>query len=177
MEPQRVGRQAAAILDPETTVSASILVDVPVDVAFRVFTSDMGAWWPESHHIGTAALSAAIIEPRVGGRWYELDSDGTTCDWGLVLAWDPPDHVAMSWQLTPEFRRDGVARHASRIDVRFEPRPDGTTLVTLIHSDLQNHGEGWRDLRDKVGAPGGWAGILRIYGDRAGSSASGRSVT
>jgi hypothetical protein len=34
-----------------------------------------------------------IMEPKVGGRWYELDEDGTQCDTGRVLVYEPPEHL------------------------------------------------------------------------------------
>jgi hypothetical protein len=64
-------------------------VQAPPAVAWRVFTEKMGAWWPlVTHKIGKATAVDAVIEPRVGGRWYERGQDGSTCDWGRVLAWD-----------------------------------------------------------------------------------------
>jgi hypothetical protein len=30
----------------------------------------------------------AVIEPGIGGRWYEHGEDGSMCQWGGVLAWD-----------------------------------------------------------------------------------------
>ena len=62
----------------------------PPAVAWRVFTEKMGTWWPlATHKIGKATAVDAVIEPRVGGRWYERGDDGSTCDWGRVLAWEP----------------------------------------------------------------------------------------
>jgi hypothetical protein len=41
----------------------------------------MGAWWSLAmYKIGKAAAINAIIEPRVGGCWYERGDDGGTCD-------------------------------------------------------------------------------------------------
>ena len=54
-----------------------------------MFTERFGTWWPAEHHIGAADLADAIIEPRVGGRYYERGVDGSECDWGRVLAYDP----------------------------------------------------------------------------------------
>ena len=72
------------------------------------------------HHIGEGDLEEAIIEPFEGGRWYERTTDGNECDWGTVLVWDPPRHVALSWAIDGEFGSD--PNHASRIEVTFTPR-------------------------------------------------------
>jgi uncharacterized protein YndB with AHSA1/START domain len=154
--------------DPTTTVVASIVVDVPIDHAFRVFTADMTAWWPRDHHIGAVPMAAAVLEPRTGGRWYELGEDGSDCQWGLVLAWDPPHHVGLSWHLDGDFRYDPDARRSSRVDVRFRSQADGSTLVELTHSDLDRHGPSWQRLRGSVS--GGWQTILGRYRDRARST-------
>jgi uncharacterized protein YndB with AHSA1/START domain len=172
MEMKRATGSASLVGEAETTVRASVVVDAPIEHAFRVFTADMGAWWPKSHHIADASMAAAILEPRVGGRWYELGVDGSTCEWGVVLAWDPPHHVAFSWHLDGDFRLDRVPGHASRVDVWFTAQDDGSTLVGLEHSDLDRHGDGWRRLRDQVGAPGGWTGILARFAERIASRPS-----
>ncbi len=65
-------------------------VQAPQAVAWRVFTEKMGAWWPLAYYkIGKANAVDAVIEPRAGGRWYERGDDGSTCQWGSVLAWEP----------------------------------------------------------------------------------------
>jgi hypothetical protein len=46
-------------------------------VAFRVFAEGRTTWWPAEHHIGSADLAEAVIEGRVGGRWYERGVDGS----------------------------------------------------------------------------------------------------
>ena len=170
METSRATGGRNHVADPDTIVRASVVVDAPIDHAFRIFTSDMGSWWPKSHHIADAPMAVAILEPRVGGRWYELGVDGGTCDWGVVLAWDPPNQVAFSWHLDGDFRLDRVPTHASRVDVRFTTQQDGSTLVELEHSGLDHHGDGWQRLRDQVGAPGGWTGILGWFAERVGAS-------
>ena len=140
---------------------ASIVVYAPIERAFKVFTAEMTAWWPADHHIGQVDMVAAILEPRIGGRWYELGVDGSECEWGMVLAWDPPRHVAVSWHLDGDYRYDPDARRSSRIDVHFRSQPDGSTLVELVHSGLDHHGPTWQRLRD--GVSGGWIGLLRGF--------------
>ena len=151
----------------ETAVRASVVVRAPIEHAFEVFTSDIGSWWPDSHHIGSVPMVAAYIEPRVGGRWYELGDDGSECLWGVVLAWDPPKHVALSWHLDGDFRYDPEITRSSRVDVRFRALDADTTLVELEHSGLDHHGPGWQRLQGPITR--GWAFILGRFGDRTGS--------
>ena len=87
-------------------VRKSVFVNAPQARAFDVFTSGMGRWWPKTHKIGPADLDRPIIEPRAGGRWYELDVDGSECEIGKVAAWEPPARLVLIWQLTPEFTYD-----------------------------------------------------------------------
>lgn len=80
-------------------VRKSILVKAPAGRAFEVFARRMGSWWPKSHSIGTSPQADVVIEPRAGGRWYERGADGSECDWGRVLAWEPPARLLLAWQL------------------------------------------------------------------------------
>lgn len=66
-------------------INGKITVSVPVEQAFRVFTSSFDSWWPREYHFGQAEMAEAILEPGEGGRWYERGTDGTERDWGRVL--------------------------------------------------------------------------------------------
>ncbi len=75
--------------DPNS-VRKTVIVKAPPAVAWRVFTEKMGTWWPlGDYKIGKAKAIDAVVEPRVGGRWYERGDDGSTTEWGSVLAWEP----------------------------------------------------------------------------------------
>src|ERR1700738_2810923 len=89
-------------------VRKSISVKAAPERAFRVFTAEMTRWWRPDHHIGKSPLKAAVVEPRAGGRWYEVGEDGTTCEWGKVLVWEPPARIVFAWQLTGEWKYDPI---------------------------------------------------------------------
>ena len=154
----------------DTTFRTSITVHAPVERAFTVFTEGFDTWWPRSHHIGKADMAEAVIEPRVGGRWHERGVDGSECEWGRVLAWDPPHHIAMSWHLTGEWGYDADPDRASRVDVRFVVVSDSDTRVELEHSGLDRHGSDWRAVRDGISSDGGWIALLGFYGETAKNS-------
>jgi uncharacterized protein YndB with AHSA1/START domain len=111
-------------------VRKSVLVRAPRAIAFEVFTASMGAWWPmASHHIGAADCADVRIEPRVGGRWFERGTDGSDCDWGHVLAWEPPARVVLAWQLNATFDHDPALQ--SEVEVRFTALDAERTQVDL----------------------------------------------
>jgi uncharacterized protein YndB with AHSA1/START domain len=151
----------------EPVVRTSVRVEVPIERAFRVFTEGFDTWWPRSHHIGSAEMVEGTIEPRLDGRWFERDADGQECDWGRVLAWDPPRHVALSWHLNVDFDYDPDPAKASRVDVHFVAAGDRATLVELVHSELDRHGPDWPKLAESVSSGGGWPGLLQDYAERA----------
>jgi len=101
----------------ETTVRKQITVNAPIAKAFEVFTTRFDSWWPRSHHIASVDMAEAILEQRAGGRWYERGVDGSECEWGKVLEFDPPSHLALSWHINADFKHDPGP--ASRIDVWF----------------------------------------------------------
>jgi hypothetical protein len=106
-------------------------------------------------------MKDAVMEPRVGGRWYEIDEDGSECEWGKVLAWEPPGRVLLAWQIDSRFRYDPT--RVSEVEIRFTPESPGVTLVELEHRHLERLGAEADDLRQKVDAPNGWTAILDHY--------------
>ena len=153
-------------------VRKSIFVSASVDHAFDVFTSGIGNWWPKSHKIGPAELDRPIIEPRAGGRWYELDIDGTECEIGKVAIWEPPARLVLIWQLTPEFTYDPEL--VTEVEVTFTPEGNGTR-VDLEHRDLERMGDKADAMRESVSGPGGWPALLQLFADTAEQQRSGGS--
>lgn len=143
-------------------ISGTRTIDVPVERAFRVFTDSFGSWWPAEYHIGAADMAEAIIEPREGGRWYERGIDGSECDWGQVLAWDPPHRLVVTWQINGEWQYDPDPQHASEIEVRFTADGRGQTTVELEHRHLDRL-VGGQAIHDAISGGGGWSSILDSF--------------
>jgi hypothetical protein len=145
-------------------VGHTLTVEAPIERAFAVFTEGFGGWWPASHHLGESELVDAIIEPRAGGRWYERNADGSECDWGHVIAWEPPRRVLLAWQLDADWRFDPDL--VTEVEVRFEA--DGErTRVAFEHRHLERMGARAEEVRRSVDSPEGWRGILARYGEAA----------
>jgi uncharacterized protein YndB with AHSA1/START domain len=140
-------------------VRRAVTVNAPPERAFEVFTAGIASWWPlDKAHIGSQPPTEAVVEPREGGRWFERAADGTECDWGRVLAWDPPHRVLFSWAIGADFKPDPTI--ATEVEVRFAADGEGATRVELEHRGLEVYGEHAGQMRDTFGSPGGWAGML-----------------
>ena len=147
-------------------VRKSVFVNAPQTHAFKVFTSGIGRWWPKSHKIGQSALERPVIEPFAGGRWFELDVDGSECEIGKVAAWEPPSRLLLIWQLTPEFTFDPDL--VTEVEVTFAPEGEGTR-VDLEHRHIERMGDKADAMRESVSGPGGWPALLQLYADEANS--------
>lgn len=103
--------------DPNS-VQKSVNVNATQEIAWRVFTEKMGTWWPLAYYkIGKVSAIDAIIEPHVGGRWYERGDDGSTCQCGSVIAWEPPLRLLLSWDINADWQYDATLK--TEIEVRF----------------------------------------------------------
>ncbi|MEU8134917.1 SRPBCC family protein [Streptodolium elevatio] len=152
-------------------VRVEISVDADVERAFAVFTEQGHTWWPAPYKLGQGgARTGLVIEPKAGGRWYETTDDGAECAWGTVLAFDAPNHLALSWAITPTFAPEPDENKASRVDVTFAADGAGKTTVVLVHSQLERHGDGWEQARDGLADQGAWPGVLAAYAALASST-------
>ena len=148
---------------PTATVKRTLHLNVPIEHAFRVFTERMGSWWPASHHVGETPFKDILIDPRAGGRWYEVNVKGEECLWGTVLAWEPPKRVVLSWHLQPDWSFSPDMARASEVALEFVAEGLEKTRVEFEHRHLERHGAGWEKLHEQVGAEGGWPMILEQY--------------
>src|SRR5262249_11498068 len=87
-------------------VRKSIRVNANQAHAFEVFSAGRGRWWPRTHTIGKPPMQTAVLEPRLGGRWYELSADGSQAGVGKVLVWEPPERFVISWDLNSNWKPD-----------------------------------------------------------------------
>src|SRR3954466_14583229 len=158
----------ATVTEQTAAVRKSVTVKASVEHAFKVFTEGFDTWWPRSHHIGKKPMQKAVIEPRAGGRCSGREADGNECQWGTVTAWEPPNRLVIAWHIAPNFQdTDLDVSKSSEVDIRFTPEPGGTTRVDLEHRHLERHGTDVEQLRKGIGGPGGWSGLLQMFGRTA----------
>jgi uncharacterized protein YndB with AHSA1/START domain len=151
--------------DQEIAVHRSVSVPLSRERAFELFTARMGAFWPSSHSIGAAEIADVLLEPRVGGRWYERGVDDSECDWGRVAAWEPPTRIVLLWQIGMDWKMDPDLE--TDVEVTFTEEGAGRTRVDLTHRHLERYGEQAEAMRATFESPGGWDAILGAFVEQA----------
>ncbi len=142
-------------------VRQHIRVAATPERAFEIFASRMGRWWNPSHSINASPQKDVVIEGRAGGRWFEVGGDGSECEWGKVLVWDPPARLVLAWQLNAEWKYDSAL--VTELELQFAPDGAGFTRVDLEHRNLERYGEKAEAVAASLSSPDGWGGLLRRY--------------
>lgn len=152
----------------ETTVAPvvrSVTVKRSVEEAFRIFTDEIGSWWPleaysraYSQRAGEGVTAETVIlEGRSGGRIYEVMSDGTEAGWGEVLVWEPPQRLVLSWN-------PSLKSVPTEVEVTFTAHGDGTR-VEVEHRGWERLGEDERQIREEYVQ--GWPIVLGRFAPAA----------
>ena len=156
--------------EPIEPVVVAVEVRRGIEDAFRVFTAEIGAWWPVADHsVEPDRVAAVILEAGVGGRLYERWHDGHEADWARVLAWEPPARLLLSWQPNPD-------RPApTEVEVRFLALEPDHTRVELEH-------RGWERLgaqgpESRAGYESGWPVVLESFAAMAMDGAGAGAVS
>ena len=63
----------------ETTVRRQVVVEVPLERAFRVFTEEFDGIKPREHNMLEVDIAETVFEARAGGRIYDRGVDGSEC--------------------------------------------------------------------------------------------------
>jgi uncharacterized protein YciI len=134
-------------------IRRQVLVEAGPELAFEVFTAEIGSWWPvgTGHSVygegsGVAFRSGQLVETGAGGG---------EAVWGTVLDWDPPRGFRMSWHPGSDPEK------ASEVEVSFWPVDEGRTIVTVEHRN-------WERRPDPLAARDeyrqGWPRVVQAYG-------------
>jgi uncharacterized protein YndB with AHSA1/START domain len=145
-------------------IRRTLVVPVPVERAFELFTNGIGLWWPAANSCSKEDLATVVLETEVGGRWFELNMDGLVTQWGQVLAWEPPQRLVLSWQLTAAGEPEPDPARASEVEIRFRTEEPAATRLELEHRAFAHHGNrGAISCRVNMDSVAGWDRILRCY--------------
>jgi uncharacterized protein YndB with AHSA1/START domain len=138
---------------------------VPLERAFTGFTEDFGRFKPPEHNLLQVEIAETMFEPRVGGHLYDRGVDGSECRWARVLAYEPPNRVLFSWDISPQWQLESDLEKTSEVEVRFIAETSERTRVELEHRNLERHGEGWEGVREGVRGEEGWPLYLQRFAD------------
>jgi uncharacterized protein YndB with AHSA1/START domain len=155
----------------ETSIRTSVVVEVPIDRAFRVFTEDFDRIKPRDHNMLEVDIAESVFEPRAGGRVYDRGVDGSECQWARVLAYEPPDRIVFSWDISPQWQIESDLERTSEVELRFTADGPERTRVELEHRHLDRHGDGWEGMRAGVEGDEGWPLYLKRYAEVAAEDA------
>jgi uncharacterized protein YndB with AHSA1/START domain len=142
-------------------VRRSVTVRSSRERAFSVFTDGFDRWWPRSHTTAEAPLKKAVIEPRVGGRWFGLGEDGRESEWGEVLVFDPPARLVLAWRIGAQWTYD--PNLLTEVEVTFTDLGQRQTRVDLEHRGLERLGAAGEAARAAIASPNGWGGLLEAF--------------
>ena len=148
-----------------TAIQLSIVVEAPLERAFHVFVDDFDRIKPREHNMLAVDIEETVFEPHVGGRIFDRGVDGSECQWARVLAFEPPDRLVFSWDISPGWQIETDPDKTSEVEVRFVAETANRTRVELEHRNLDRHGAGWEGARDGVDAGDGWPLYLRRYAE------------
>jgi uncharacterized protein YndB with AHSA1/START domain len=147
----------------ETSVRTQIVVDAPLEQAFSVFTEDFDRIKPREYNVLAVDIAETVFEARGGGHIFDRGVDGSECRWARVLAYEPPNRVVFSWDISPRWQVETDPEKTSEVEVRFIPEGPERTRVEVEHRNLDRHGEGWEQARDGVAGERGWPLFLQRF--------------
>lgn len=138
-------------------IDKSIRIRTTPERAFDMFTRDIGTWWPKHQHsLDSENTETVVLEPRLGGKLFQRQKDGTIHKWGEVTAFERPGSFTLSWHIGRE------VEDATRVHVSFEDAGGGLTVVRLIHDGFENMASGdGADMRE--GYNNGWVNVFENH--------------
>ncbi|HTN63595.1 MAG TPA: SRPBCC family protein [Devosia sp.] len=119
-------------------ITKSVRVRTTPERAFAIFTTNVLKWWPPTYTIGNSPMKEVVMEPHVGGRWFEIGEDDSQCQWGDVLVWNPPQRLVLAWRIGMDWQFNAAL--LTEVEVTFTAVGDGETEVRIVHRKFENYG-------------------------------------
>ena len=140
---------------PFEPVRKHVRVQRTQEETFQLFTEHIDRWWPvevfsraADEQFGDGVKAERVVfEQRVGGRLYEVTSEGVEGVWAEVLTYEPSTRIVLAWK--PNDRPEPP----TEVEIRFETDKDGT-IVRLEHRGWDRLGDRAAEARE--GHDGGW---------------------
>ncbi|HKO22267.1 MAG TPA: SRPBCC family protein [Candidatus Eisenbacteria bacterium] len=133
-------------------IRKSVVVRRTPAEAFSIFTERITSWWPhKTHSLSKGEAASVHMEPKAGGKVYELSTDGERKEWGTLVSWDPPRGFVTTWHPGMD------PAHPSEVEIRFTAVPEGTR-VDLEHRNWEKVGAKAAEYRD--GYDKGWVEVF-----------------
>src|SRR3954454_798710 len=139
-----------------TAIRTEVTVQAAQERAFRVFTERFDQIKPREHNMLAVDIAESVFESQAGGRVYDRGVDGSECQWARVVAYEPPERIVFTWDISPRWQLETDLSKASEVEIRFIAEGPERTRVELEHRHLDRHGEGWEGARDAVAGDAGW---------------------
>jgi uncharacterized protein YndB with AHSA1/START domain len=155
----------------DLVVRREVTVDAPIERAFATFTERFGEFKPKEHNLLGSPITETRFEPHVGGHIFDRGEDGSECRWARVLAYDPPNRVVFSWDISPYWQIEPDHTKTSEVEVTFVAESPTRTRLELVHRHLDRHGPGWEGVAAGVDDDGGWPLYLARYAELVGQAA------
>ena len=149
----------------DTSVRSEITVEASIERAFEVFTQKFDRIKPREHNMLGVDIAESVFEPRPGGRVYDRGVDGSECQWARVVAFEPPERIVFTWDISPHWQIETDPARASEVEVRFVAESPERTRVELEHRNIDRHGDGWEGLAEGVRGGDGWPLYLQRFAD------------
>ena len=111
-----------------------------------------------------------IVEAKKDGRCYEIGSNDFRCQFGRVLAIDPPNHLTFTWQIGARSQPQPDPSNASEIEVYFNANGDSSTTVLFKHHFIGRHGteKEAKAYYETLNSEQSWSWVLAHYQRKAG---------
>lgn len=142
-----------------TPLRKTFVVGASQSRAFHFFAHRMHNWSPEIQSL-LGSRANIVVEPRPGGRWYEVSSAGIEADWGKVLVWEPPHRMILAWQLDANFAFD--PNLTTEVEVKFIEEGPRQTRIDFEHRNLDRFGDRSAEVFAALDSEGGWSGSFTM---------------
>lgn len=130
-------------------ITQEITIQAPRSQVFAALLGDIGGWWGPPHTASAERAQRIVIEPQVGGRFFEDWGNGHGYLWAVVRGINPDTTLELSGTMGMDGAVNGW------ICFELADGPGGATVLTLTHEAV-----GTQPAEAEAGYTEGWSEIL-----------------